>query len=344
LIKIKSAFDNYHFLHRMDRVILDLEPNKKEDMNTLVPKESKQTDPENVLSIREAVVAMSLGGADDATLDYLAFFADVVPMQSGFFLHVQPPFDIFNALFESEAQSVVSNFDLHADLVQQMDQSVQSRFTNIGPAQLQTDVREGDPLEEILRAAADLNADLVVAGKSTTGELHGILAANLVRKAPCNVLVIPDQARARIRRILVPIDFSPYTVRALQTAAALAAQLPETVEIIVSHVYQLPTIMAYRINKTQDDLQAIIEADRKAALEDFVRNFAPELSGRVRLEVWRHENTGIAEHLFNFSVANEVDFIIMGAKGHSKVELLFMGSVTERLLQLNERIPVWVIK
>lgn len=313
-------------------------------MNTLAPQTSGPANPENALKIEQAVVAMSLGDADETTLDYLAFFAEVVPLQSGFFLHVQPRFDLLNALFESEAQSVVSNYDLHADLVRQMEQAARSRFETMGLAQLQTDVREGDPLEEILRAAADLNADLLVAGKNSTGETHGILASNLVRKAPGNVLIVPDRAQPRITRILVPVDFSPYSVRALQTAAALVSVLPETVEVIATHVYQLPSVMAYRINKTQDDLQAIIEADRKAAMEDFVLNFAPQLSDRIRFEVWRHENTGIAEHLLDFSTANEVDLIIMGAKGHSKVELLLMGSVTERLLQLNEMIPVWVVK
>lgn len=328
----------------MDRVILDLKPNRKDDMDALAPKKSEPANPENALKIKQAVVAMALGDADETTLDYLAFFAEAVPLESGFFLHVQPRFDLLNTLFESEAQSVLSNFDLNADLVRQIEQAVRSRFVNKGLAQLQTDVREGDPLEEILRAVADLKADLVVAGKNSTGEMHGILAGNLVRKAPCNVLIVPDRAQPRITRILAPVDFSPYSVRALQTAAALVAALPETVEIIATHVYQLPSVMAYRINKTQDDLQAIIEADRKAAMEDFVLNFAPQLSHRIRFEVWRHENTGIAEHLLDFSTANEVDFIIMGAKGHSKVELLLMGSVTEQLLQLNEMIPVWVVK
>ncbi|MBX2929007.1 MAG: universal stress protein [Saprospiraceae bacterium] len=313
-------------------------------MDALAPKKSEPENQENAPNIKQAVVAMALGDADETTLNYLAFFTEAVPLQSGFFLHVQPQFDLLNALFESEAQSVLSNFDLNADMVRQIDQSVRRRFGNRGLVQLQADVREGDPLEEILRAAADLNADLLVAGKNSTGETHGILASNLVRKAPGNVLIVPDRARPRITRILVPVDFSPYSVRALQTAAALMSVLPETVEVIATHVYQLPSVMAYRINKTQDDLQAIIEADRKAAMEDFVRNFAPELSDRIRFEVWRHENTGIAEHLLDFSTANEVDLIIMGAKGHSKVELLLMGSVTERLLQLNEMIPVWVVK
>jgi nucleotide-binding universal stress UspA family protein len=34
----------------------------------------------------------------------------------------------------------------------------------------------------------------------------------------------------------------------------------------------------------------------------------------------------------------------MGAKGHSKVELVLMGSVTEKVVRETESIPVWVVK
>lgn len=310
-------------------------------MNTVLPKKTAST---KKLEIRQVLTALSMGAADDTTLDFLAFFSQAAPVRSAFFLHVQPRLDLLNALFEREAQSVVSNFDFHTDLVRQLEDAVRRRFQASAPTRIEVDVREGDPLEEILLQSADLHADLVVAGKTTTGDAHGILAGNLVRKTRCNTLIVPDKCKAQLERILVPVDFSPYSVRALQAAAALAEQHSGAREIILLHLYDLPNIMAFMINKTEDDLKAIIEADRKAALEDFLQNFAPQVADRCRLVVERHEEGSLAEQIMEKVAAIEADLIVMGAKGHSKVELLLMGSVTESLLRLNDSRPIWVIK
>ncbi len=313
-------------------------------MNAVLPNNAEAVASPETLLIRQTVVALGLNTADDTTLRFFSALAGYVPVNAAFFLHVQPRFDLLGALFEREAQSVVSNFDLHTDLVRQLEHNVYRHFAPQGPLRVEIDVREGNPLEEILRQSADLQADLLIAGKNSHGATHGILSGNLVRKSKCNTLIVPDQARSRLKRILVPVDFSPYSVRALQTAAALAATAPESTEIVVSHAYDLPSIMAYRINKTEEELQTIIENDRRAALEDFLGNFAPQLSDRCRFELIRHQETSIPELIMDMASAQEADLIVMGAKGHSKVELLLMGSVTESLLQMNNTIPVWVVK
>ena len=47
---------------------------------------------------------------------------------------------------------------------------------------------------------------------------------------------------------------------------------------------------------------------------------------------------------FDWLRAQGVDLVVMGAKGHSKVELLLLGSVTEHFLGINSRVPTLVVK
>lgn len=58
---------------------------------------------------------------------------------------------------------------------------------------LQTHVREGKPFVEIIRAARDLEADVIVIGShgqsGMTETLFGSTAEKVVRKSPCSVLV-----------------------------------------------------------------------------------------------------------------------------------------------------------
>ena len=46
----------------------------------------------------------------------------------------------------------------------------------------------------------------------------------------------------------------------------------------------------------------------------------------------------------DYAYDKKADLIVMGAKGHSQVELLLMGSVTEKVLAVNESIPTLVVK
>lgn len=293
------------------------------------------------LEIRQLMVALALSPADDTTLDYVSFVAGHLPVASAFFLHVAKRLDLFGTMLEREAQAVVSNFDFHTDLARQLDEAVRGRMG--AGTQVQCDVREGEPLEEVLRESIDVQADLLVVGKKGGSSAHGILANNLVRKTACSTLVVPEGADTKIERIFVPVDFSPYSVRALQTATAIAKRLPQPTELVVTHLYELPNIFTYRLGKSEEELSAILDADREAALQDFVNNYAPEAKG-VRTSIERHEDAGLALQIVDAARRCNADLIVMGAKGHSRVERLLMGSVTEKLLLINESIPVWVVK
>lgn len=293
------------------------------------------------LEIRQLMVALALSPADDTTLDYVSFLAGRAPVSSAFFLHVAQRLDLYSAMLEREAQAMVSNFDYHTDQVRQLEGMVRGRMS--AGTQVQCDVREGDPLEEVLRECVDLQADLLVVGRRDGSSAHGILANNLVRKTLCSTLVVPEHARVRMERIFVPVDFSPYSVRALQTAAAIALRLSQRPELVVTHLYELPNIFTYRLGKSEEELSAILDADREAALKDFVNNYAPEAE-RLRISIERHEDAGLARQIIDAALRCDADLIVMGAKGHSRVERLLMGSVTEKLLLINESIPVWVVK
>ncbi len=293
------------------------------------------------LSIRQAIVGMGMESTDDSTLSFLEVLSALIPLEAMSFLHVQPVYDLVNVMYEREAEAMLSNFDIHTDLLERIKAAISSRFKAV---QITPLVMEGEPLAVLLEQASALHADLLVAGKQTGGVTHGILAGNLVRKTPCDTLIVPDKARARLQRIMVPIDFSPYSIRALQLAAALHAQSAGKIEIILAHAMEMPSVMAYRLGKTQEALREILELDRRAAMDDFVRNFSPSLIGQVRTELMHDEGKSIAERLLNGAMEHNADLMVMGAKGHSKVELLLMGSVAEGILQMNEQIPVWVVK
>jgi nucleotide-binding universal stress UspA family protein len=89
----------------------------------------------------------------------------------------------------------------------------------------------------ILERSKACAADLIVLGLrrlSAFGPEQVVaLADELSRRAPCPVLTVPPLTRApAINRILLPVDFSPVTGRAVEWAGVLARHLSASVHVL----------------------------------------------------------------------------------------------------------------
>ena len=158
--------------------------------------------------VQQALVALNWGDSEDKLLDYLDFFARQIPIAEAEFLHVLPTFDLFNAIFQREGTGVVSNYELNEEAIREMKALTQAKLEKQSIGKVRFDVREGNPLEELLQEAEEIKADLIVIGQKSAADQHGILARNLARKAEGNALIVPEASPKRLRRILVPIDLN----------------------------------------------------------------------------------------------------------------------------------------
>jgi nucleotide-binding universal stress UspA family protein len=206
------------------------------------------------------------------------------------------------------------------------------------------EVQKGNPLEELLKNADEVMTDLLVIGQKAGTNSHGILARNMARKVATHALIVPEKAQPKLSRILVPIDFSEYSVRALRMALSIQEAMSDEVSVEAVHVYEMPNLSIHKIPKTFEQFKRIVESDRREAFTHFMNTHLKDYQDQVKLHLMEQTGPGIVRFIMNFANENGADLIIMGAKGHSKVERLLLGSVTEKLCSVNDRIPVMVIK
>ncbi|MDX1667616.1 MAG: universal stress protein, partial [Saprospiraceae bacterium] len=211
-------------------------------------------------SLRQLILALALDSTDDILLEYFQFLTDHIPVEGAYFLHILARNDLFNEMIEQETQSIVSNFQLDEEVVAQMKKEIEKSIgSKKEKIRLQVDVREGDPLEELLREDQRISPDLTVIGQKSGTDEHGILANNLIRKNRSDTLVVPESAQPRIARILVPVDFSPHSAKALRMAVAISERFDSTPGIIALNVYEMPSFSFYRIQKTREDIKSMVE-------------------------------------------------------------------------------------
>ncbi|HKK80015.1 MAG TPA: universal stress protein, partial [Phaeodactylibacter sp.] len=139
-------------------------------------------------------------------------------------------------------------------------------------------------------------------------------------------------------------DFSENSIKALRTAIALNESLSEPAKITVLNVYEMPNLSVYKIQRTREQFERMLQKDHEEAMNAFLNTQVPDYRDQLETKLIMQKTPGIAQYIMDVAEEYEGDFIVMGAKGHSKVELLLLGSVTEKLLGLNEHIPTLIVK
>lgn len=143
-----------------------------------------------------------------------------------------------------------------------------------------------------------------------------------------------------MKKILVPVDFSRTSITALETAFDIAKK--DGADIIVLHVVEEATPDSYRISgewqrgNWEDKLYTFRLLEKaKKQLEKLVqepRFNAVKIIGELRLgNPFHGVNTIVSEH--------KVDLIVMGTKGHTKLEEMIIGTNTEKVVR-HARCPV----
>jgi universal stress protein A len=144
----------------------------------------------------------------------------------------------------------------------------------------------------------------------------------------------------QIERILVPVDFSDESQRALDEAIGLAKHFGA--ELIVFHCYELPIPSFGYPPYDAVPPQSYVDAVRKAALLSTKRwsDKATAQGVRAREQIGAgfpaSEIATVAEEL-------GVDLIVMGTRGLSGLEHVLLGSVAERTVRIAP-CPVLTVK
>ncbi|MGB1042972.1 MAG: universal stress protein [Tenacibaculum sp.] len=140
-----------------------------------------------------------------------------------------------------------------------------------------------------------------------------------------------------MNKIIVPVDFSVYSERALETAAFLAKE--SKAEVLVVHMLELSDGV---VNKSESYAQQETVFYLKLAEKRFNSFLQKEYLSDIKI-------TPIIKHFKIFSELDQLakeedaDLIVMGSKGTSGLKEMFIGSNTEKVIR-HAHIPVLVVK
>ena len=204
----------------------------------------------------------------------------------------------------------------------------------------------GYPAEKIIEYADQHHPNLIVMGakglRATLGILLGGVAQQVIEYASCPVMVVRAPMK-RMRRILLVVDGSPNS----QAAAKCMARFPfpDQAELRVMHVlppqypvavvdvtYGVPIMQPSKVDEEVARKRAADEDAGHRLLSNMEKILTPSLPGVKTIL----KNGDAATEIIEYVKQNQIDLIVAGSRGLSRMRSWLLGSVSRKLVHYSD--------
>ena len=191
---------------------------------------------------------------------------------------------------------------------------------------------EGEVLESITAQVDALNASLLIVGAHGTGfvrqQLLGATAERLLRMIQCPVLTVKQSPLKNYQNVLVPIDFTPWSLGAIRLALTVAPQA----KLTLLHAYEVPFEGQMRIaGENEESIRCYRDKIRQ---EVGARLDQTMIDTGITKVNWHplviHGNA--VQRILEQEEEQGADLVVLGKHGHGMAEELLLGSNTRQIL------------
>jgi nucleotide-binding universal stress UspA family protein len=188
-------------------------------------------------------------------------------------------------------------------------------------------------IEEVARLADRSEADLVVTGTRGAGLLRGVVigttAERIAMRSRRPVLMVRQAPHEPYRKVLVPMDFSPWSAGAI----ALARRVAPEGKLVLMHAVEVPFEGKLRLAGVTDDVVARYRAEAQrdaiASLHELARRW---ISRRGATRRSRPQGLDTWQQIVQQEQEQDCDLIVVGKHGRHAIEELLLGGTTRMVI------------
>lgn len=293
-----------------------------------------------MIQFQRLLVALDLTEMDEVLIQYVAELSRQLNIEKIYFIYVVKSLELSEEIRKK-----------YPELLAPVDESCKKQIQNNLDKHLpkdfsipyEIDVEEGNASELILKWAKVKEVDMIVLGKKTDLKGSGIKAQKITKLAHCSVVFVSETLPQKLKKIVVPIDFSEDAKLALGVAKMLTNQ-NDNAEVMCLHIYNVP-VGYHASGKSYEEFAAIMKENAKKDYQKFIGSVKEfDTNNIIDYYVLNEGSKDIDEEIYHFALDKNADAIIIGSRGKTSAAHLLLGSTAEKLLHFNYHIPVFMIK
>jgi universal stress protein E len=193
----------------------------------------------------------------------------------------------------------------------------------------------GDPFDGILKAAADVRADLIVMGSHRKQLLLDIFIGTtierVIRKSAFPVLMVNHEAQRKYENVVVPVDMSDASAHALRVGLSTGLINPGGATLLHGFL-ALPGGKMSLVGPDQASMNNYVANERQRVTDELVSFLVANDLGRGQWSL-RVEEGGPMDVISRAVSEMRPDLLVMGTHGRSALLKALIGSVTEEALR-----------
>ncbi len=290
-----------------------------------------------MLPIKKILVGVDGSDMDDTLISFVSFILSSSPVQEIYFV---------NIVSSTDQITGVDNGAMASDMVSHQEEILRKKLEKVGEdvsrVKVELVVKKGHVLKEVLKFISTADIDIVISGNKKASRGSGVLNMRLARRAPCSLIVIPEGHMPRLKRLLLPIDFSIHSKLALEYAVYISRSNDNQVELICQNVYEVPTGYHYS-GKSYREFSEIMKENARKEYEQWVSKIDTE-GVPVSAEFTLDDKDEFGKVIKETAMAKDVSGVIIGAHGRTAASALFIGSTAEKLVQEIDYLPLTIVR
>lgn len=289
--------------------------------------------------IKKMIVCLDLSDMDATLVRFASFIAKTNQTHKIYFTNIIRNLNIPKDILKEFPNLITSMIDERQG---EMQKIIDENFDKTLNTSYSIVVKEGQLSKKILKLAHEKSADMIIVGRKVTMVGTGVITQRLARRASCSLLIVPENSVPKIKKLLVPSDFSDYSKDAMEEAILIAEKNGGDVEIICQNVFTVPSGYHFT-GKSYEEFTAIMQTHAEINYKKFIRKI--DTKGFDITPIYtKDEDEDPVEDIIQKALEIDADGIIIGAKGRTAATALFIGSMAERLIQLNDKFPLLVTR
>lgn len=282
------------------------------------------------------MIGLDLTEMDDILITKTIVFMEFLGIDKCYFVHVSKDLAVSQEILDKHPELMASGDEsLEADISEKL------KKLNF-PSNIEVEIfaLEGDhPLDTFLRWARIKNVDLIIMGRKETLQGSGSLAKGIAKKAPCSILMLQEKRPPGLpKKIMVPTDFSDHTEMIYNFSERISRDM--NAELVPVHLYQVP----HGYSKTGKSFEEFSEIMKENANNDFKKFLQKNKHKNLECAFVLHEGGNEGDILLKEAHKINADMILLGSRGRTKSAAILLGSVAEKLVMVNNVLPMLIFK
>lgn len=219
------------------------------------------------------------------------------------------------------------------DARKNLDEATASVFERSN-VRLDPQVRSGKTVDSIIDAAA--GSEMVLLGAKSRHLYNssiGSTPGRVIRQSDKPVLVVKSEPLHAYRKVLVAVDFSDHSRRAVEWAARIAPTAPLYLIHVYHAMFEGKMKYAYVTEDTISKYRSRAHDEARQEMDRFISGLTDVHRSRIH-DMIRHGDHP-TQTIIKAIRKTHADLVVAGKQGESLMERLFIGSVTLNLLELS---------